>query len=184
MAGFLISMNKEFNILCKYHKEWVLIVRSFGSDYYAEDIVQEFYIRLFDMNGLQKAVLNNEPNRAYIWISLKNIYITSQKFKSKWNKIPLEEIITLSYEAENELKHTSYNTIREKIYKEINSWDIYDRELFILYMKNKISLRDISKGANISLSSIFNTIKTCKKKLVIEIGEDYLDYLNEEYERI
>ena len=177
-------MNKEFHIICKYHKEWVMIVRSFGAEYYAEDIVQEFYIRLFDMKGIHKAVVNNEPNRAYIWISLKNIFLTYEKQKTKINKIPLEEVRSLFYEAENGKKHESFNLIYERIYKEINSWSIYDRELFLLYLKNKLSMRDISKGANISLSSIFNTIKSCKKKLKIEVGEDYMDYLNKDYERI
>lgn len=177
-------MNKEFKIICQYHKEWVQIVKTFGADYYSEDIVQEFYIRLFDMKGIHKAVVNNEPNRAYIWIALKNIFLTYEKQKTKFNKIPLDEVRSLAYEAENIQKHESYDLIRERIYKEINSWSRYDQQLFTLYMKNNISLRDISKGANISLSSIFNTIKMCKKKLVIECGEDYQDYLNEEFELI
>jgi len=183
-GGVYRFMRSEFKILCKHHKEWVIIVRSFGAEYYAEDIVQEFYIRLFDMKGIHKAVVNNEPNRAYIWISLKNIFLTFEKQKSKFNKIPLDEVRSLSYEAENVLKHESFDIIHHRIYNEINSWSRYDKELFTLYMKNKISLRDISKGANISLSSIFNTIKTCKDKLRKEIGEDYQDYLNQEYELI
>lgn len=177
-------MNREFHILCKHHKEWVSIVRSFGGDYYAEDMVQEFYIRLFDMKGIHKAVVNNEPNRAYIWISLKNIFLTYEKQKSKWIKIPITEIVNISYIEEKRVKFESYDKIRTCIYREINGWHPYDRELFLLYMKNKISLRDISKGANISLSSIFNTIRSCKQKLVLECGEDYEDYLNGDYERI
>jgi hypothetical protein len=45
-------------------------------------------------------------------------------------------------------------------------------------------MRDISKGANISLSSIFNSLKNCKTRLKENVGEHYEDYLNEDYHLI
>jgi len=33
-------------IVAKDHKEWVKLVQSFGEDFFAEDIVQESYLRL------------------------------------------------------------------------------------------------------------------------------------------
>jgi len=45
-------------------------------------------------------------------------------------------------------------------------------------------MREISNGANISLSSIFNTLKNCKNRIRETVGEDYQDYKNKEYDRI
>ncbi len=35
------------NIVAKDHKEWVKVVESFGEDFFAEDIVQEAYLRIY-----------------------------------------------------------------------------------------------------------------------------------------
>ena len=45
-------------------------------------------------------------------------------------------------------------------------------------------MRELSNETKISLSSIFHTIKTCKERIVSEVGEDYEDYINEDYEKI
>jgi hypothetical protein len=43
-------------------------------------------------------------------------------------------------------------------------------------------MRKIAAKSNISLSSIFNTLKSCKKKIKDSVGEDWQDYLNEDFE--
>ena len=56
--------------------------------------------------------------------------------------------------------------------------------LFNLYKDSGKSMRTITKETGISTSSIFNTLKNCKDIIREEIGEDYEDYLNEDYELI
>jgi predicted DNA-binding protein YlxM (UPF0122 family) len=53
-----------------------------------------------------------------------------------------------------------------------------------LYKNTDKSLRQISSETSISVTSIFNTIKTCKKRIKNNIGEDYEDFLNKDYELI
>ena len=38
------------NIVSKYHDKWVLIVKSFGEQRFAEDIVQDMYLKLHRMS--------------------------------------------------------------------------------------------------------------------------------------
>ena len=45
------------NILSRYHKEWITIVKSFGEGNLAEDIVQEMYLRIHDSNSGEKAII-------------------------------------------------------------------------------------------------------------------------------
>ena len=172
------------NILSRHHNEWVSIVRSFGESNYAEDIVQEMYIRINDAGSGEKCVVKDEPNKAYIWIILKNTYINYYKEKNRVTKLPIEDVLYLSYEQEELTKHESIVKIDRKIREEISKWNTYDRELFRVHVEHNKSMRDISKGANISLSSIFNTLKNCKRRIRVSVGEDYEDYKNEDYERI
>ena len=45
-------------------------------------------------------------------------------------------------------------------------------------------MREIAEETDISLTSIFNTLSNCKKRLKHSVGEDFDDYLNGEYELI
>ena len=74
------------------------------------------------------------------------------------------------------------NAIEVKILDEINSWEWYDKMLFEIYRNEKTSMRKIAAKSNISLSSIFNTLKSWKKKIKDNVGEDWQDYLNEDFE--
>jgi predicted DNA-binding protein YlxM (UPF0122 family) len=56
--------------------------------------------------------------------------------------------------------------------------------LFDTYITNEKSMRKLSQETKISLTSVFNTIKNCKKRLKETIGEDYIDYLNKDFELI
>jgi RNA polymerase sigma factor (sigma-70 family) len=172
------------NVLCKHHKDWVTIVKSFGEYLYAEDIVQEMYLRIARLKKQEKCVINGKPNKAYIYLILKNSHIDLTKYRQKNIKVSLYEIDNLTVEDYEQTMFTSYDKIEDKIYSEIDSWIEYDKRLFSLYLKGDISMREISAGTNISLTSIFNTIKNCKEKIRIKCGEDYEDYLNEEYNLI
>ncbi len=172
------------NVLCKHHREWVTIVKSFGEHYYAEDIVQEMYLRIARYKSQDKCVIEGKPNKAYIYLILKNSHIDLAKYRQKNIKVSLYELDNLSNEDYEMQMFTAYDKIEDKIYSEIETWQEYDKRLFSLYLKGDISMREISAGTNISLTSIFNTIKNCKEKIRIQCGEDYQDYLNEEYNLI
>ena len=177
-------MNNWATILCKHHKEWVSIVKNFGEYNYAEDIVQEMYVRVHNSNAGDKVVVNGEPNRAYIWSILKNTFITYQKQKAKVHKVEINSLVHLSSEDTDIDYHNALNTIQENIETEMYRWHTYDRKLFEVHVQDHKSMRTIAAGTDISLKSIFNTIKNCKQRLRNEVGEDYEDLINGDYERI
>ena len=45
-------------------------------------------------------------------------------------------------------------------------------------------MRKLASETGISLTSIFTTIKNCKNRIKENIGEDYQDYNNKDYELI
>ena len=165
------------------HKEWVKIVTTFGTDY-PEDIVQEMYLRLHKYGQSEKVINETgEVNLFYIWTLLRNCWHDSNKL----NKLEFISIEGFHYLPDNETnleKHEAFNRLEKLIDTESKTWHHYDKMLFDIYRKKTISMRGIAKETNISLKSIFNTLKHCKQRINKNLIEDYEDYLNEDYELI
>jgi predicted DNA-binding protein YlxM (UPF0122 family) len=87
-------------------------------------------------------------------------------------------------EAPEVEKHEAYERLDARIKQEILNWHWYDTKLFTLYLKEDMSMRDIASETNISLTSIYNTLKNCKERLRENVGDDWSDYLNNDFELI
>lgn len=168
----------------KYHSEWVKIVNSFGEHLYAEDIVQEMYLKVYRYSSQEKIVKDEEVNKGFIWFTLRSIYVDYCKQKNRIEKIRLTDEIQPKDESTDHKLELSKSIIERKITEEINSWHWYDTMLFKLYKDSGMSMRDISAKTKISLTSIFHTIKHCKQRLIDNVGEDWQDLINQDYERI
>ena len=48
----------------------------------------------------------------------------------------------------------------------IQTWEDYERMLFMVYVNKGVSMRKMARESGISFTSIYNTIKNCKKKLI------------------
>ena len=166
------------------HNEWVRIITKFGGGTFAEDLVQETYIKIEVSGACSKAVENGQINRAFMWIALRNNYLNYYKAKIKVTKLSLDEIKPLCSERYNEQKHKAYDKIIEDIENEVNGWNDYYKNMFSENILEGVSYRVLHKETGIGLSSIANTIKQCKEQIKDKVWENYLDYLNKEYERV
>jgi ankyrin repeat protein len=101
----------------------------------------------------------------------------------KVNKVSIDEQFTL-FDDSNLDEHNAYNDICLLIDEEIKNWHWYDEKLFKLYRDSDMSMRDIAKETNISLISIFNSIKNYKEILNTKFNKDYQDYINNDYNGI
>jgi RNA polymerase sigma factor (sigma-70 family) len=165
---------KGLEQLAKHHREWTKIVQSFGSKE-PEDVVQDMYVRISQIEQC-KWIGSNGINRAYIWITLRNIFLTSVKKQD----IIYEELIQDDEQEQNE----AFEKLIKIINFEVDKWQEYDKLLFRTYIKTGMSLRDIAQQSHISLRSIFDTVKKCKDRLKDAVGEDYEDYKNLDYDKI
>jgi RNA polymerase sigma factor (sigma-70 family) len=175
---------KWLGIVAKHHKEYVSIVNGFGEHFYAEDIVQETYLRILKYCKPEAIITNGNVNKSYVYFVLRNMYIDFQKYKAKHPKVSIEEIGQLEGEAYNVEKHECYEEIIKLVNNEVEGWHWYDKMLFDLYKKTGKSIRELSKETTISTKSIFQTLKHCKERLKENVGEDYEDYKNKDYELI
>ena len=168
--------------VAKHHKKYVKTIKRFGEHFYAEDLVQEMYLRLHRNKTAQDIVIDGKVNEYFIYLTLRSIFLNFRKAKTlivKNNDIPL-----LFPDVDNTAYFTAQNQFRDNIEKEIDTWHVYDQMLFRLYLNSGKSMREIANGTGISLRSIFNTINDCKERIKANCSEDYEDLINEDYEKI
>ena len=197
-----------FETLSQNHTEFLRIVKSFPeneTNNSVEDIVQDAYIELTEL-GTKKhkegdkrvnqkykdkptceRVLteSGEINMVYMWITLKRVSMNHLKKRIKKS----EHIIRLGEgfeksEQEQQENEKAFSLLMNKVEQEMESWHWYDKLLFETYIKDGRSMRGLSSDTQISLTSIFTTLRNCKNRIRENVGEDFLDYMNEDYELI
>ena len=167
--------------VAQHHDEWVKVIHTFGEYDYAEDIVQESYIALYKYADADKLLdVNGEVRKGYMYFTLRSLFYQYYNKKKKVNKVNFDDQWEL-FDDSNIEEHKAYNDICLLIDEEIKNWDWYDRKLFKLYRDTDLSMRDIAKETNISLISIFNSIKNYKIILKEKFEKDYQDYITNDY---
>lgn len=167
--------------VAQYHSDWIKVIQTFGEYDYAEDIVQESYIALWKYADADKLLdSTGEVRKGYMYFTLRSLFYQYYNKKKKINKVSFDGCWEL-FDDSNLEEHKAYNDICMLIDEEIKNWDWYDRKLFKLYRDTDLSMRDIAKETNISLISIFNSIKNYKIILKEKFENDYQEYINNDY---
>ena len=173
--------NKWLEKVALHHKEWVKIINGFGEFDYAEDIVQESYIALWKYADADKIIdSNGNVRKGYVFFTLKSLFFQFYNKKMKINKVGIDDQWNL-FDDSNIEEHKAYNDICLLIDSEIENWHIYDKKLFKLYRDSDMSMRDIARETNISLISIFHSIKNYKEILRNKFQKDYNEYNINDY---
>lgn len=189
-------------LLSKYHNLWIAMGLSIGiRNDLVEDFIHEMYLKLNKYISDPKKIMynENEPNKFYIYITIKNLWNDYLKAKSKHRMISIDEL------GENNENHKTYlpliddasdtyhkrnkdyaqQIILDNIQQEVDSWDRwYDQKLFKIYYETDISMRKLAKDSHISVTSIFNSCKNYKQIINSKFNEDYQDYINGDFHLI
>jgi DNA-directed RNA polymerase specialized sigma24 family protein len=198
--------NLWLNEIAKNHTEWIRTVKGIGGDMYAEDIVQEMYIKLHKLvqkRGNHFFLFDNgKVQSGYIFFTLRSILYSYLVQKNKHRKSPIEWLIK-NLEKDKQVNPVTFGTLTEECYiydeqgsekkqaeqkfldkidLEALSWEEYDRDLFKIYKDTGMSFRTMSKYTEISHTNLYNTVKRCKEKLKDTLQEDWEDLNNEDYE--
>ncbi len=150
-----LFIHMDLKEVAQYHDEWVRIVKRFGAKTEAEDIVQDMYIR-FHKYGKGQVI-----TKSFIWIMLRNIFF--DYCKREISMVDIDLMVDLSEDENN--KTYEIELYYQSVENEIKKWEWFDQQLFLLYLRSGKSMREIEKDTTISLTSIFHTIKKCKRKL-------------------
>ena len=197
------------NEVAKHHKQWVTTVQGIGGDMYAEDIVQEMYLRLDKIvtkRGTHDFLFKKgKLQKGYVFFALRSILYSYLKAKNKHQKNPVEwlihnlekdkesnpiatdSLVDESYvydEQGSQDKEEAYARFLDKVDEVTLDWEEYDRDVFNVYRATGMSFRTMSKYSEISYINLFYTVRNCKEKLKKELQEDYNDFTNGDYELI
>jgi len=134
--------------ICKQHNRWINIVKQFGITEYAEDVVQEAYIKCLEKERV---------NESYFFLTLRSLAMDLHRKQKQIIKVSIDEVNIISeIEQQNEVL---------EIVKDFH-W--FDKEIFFLYYDNKMPMRKIAEATGISLKTIFTTITKCNIKIKTE----------------
>lgn len=159
-------------LLSKRHNEWLRMAMSFGADKdTAEDLVQDMYLRMYKYVDNPERIMYNEDevNTYFVFVVLRNLYITSQKSMSFER---LEELDGELQEANYQMEE-AHNNLLNELWEEVESWHWYDAKLFKLYHNTDMTIKKISEETKISERSIWNTLDNGRKRIQTNCKEAY-----------
>tara|TARA_R110001583_G_scaffold121731_4_gene272912 strand:+ start:1915 stop:2502 length:588 start_codon:yes stop_codon:yes gene_type:complete len=186
--------------VAKYHDLWLQIAENLGAKDYAQDIIQEAYIKLDKYNCKDKILKDNKVSKGYMFFVIRSLFLNYVKAKSKIRKVDLDanhtkenlrmpasdyQRICFDLTSEDTLEEErAFGKLCDKMDKELESLHWYDRRIFEIYRDTPLSIRGMSKETQISFVNIFHTLKKVKQVMRDKFQEDYEDYLFGDYERI
>jgi len=159
---------------------------------YAEDFVQEVYLRLSRYEDLYDKVVSpkGKVQKGYVFFCLRSIIINHIKKKSNLKYSYFRD--EYSFEEKYDLIHTDVsdeaiaaNELELKMYdilKKEAKW--FDYELFKKYLKTGKSFKTLAAESKIGVRTIYLSIKRCKIIIAEHLYEDYTDFLNGDYRYI
>ena len=172
--------------LAQHHVLWIKMLVNLGCDVEdAKDLVQDMYIRLHDLVKDPKRIMyGDEVNRYYVWITLRNMYFSSLKKKRNNIFYELRDNDDVELNEYDSLEDSAFLFLESQIESITSKWEIYDKRLFELYFMQGLSLRAISKGSKIGLTSIHTSVLNYKRILRESLSEDLMDYFNQDFDKI
>tara|TARA_R100001086_G_scaffold239674_1_gene165267 strand:- start:4574 stop:5056 length:483 start_codon:yes stop_codon:yes gene_type:complete len=153
--------SKQKYYLTNRHNDWIRIAKSFGADDYAEDLVQEMYIRTLKYidNGKDLSY-KNDINYLYIYQMLRHMAINLLLKKRKVSVINIDNVKNQTKSAQE----INIEKIYVRINKELDSMFWYDAKIYRI-IESGVSIKELSKKTKISYYSLYRTYNKVKNKL-------------------
>jgi RNA polymerase sigma factor (sigma-70 family) len=172
--------------LAVHHELWIKMLVNLGCKTdVAKDLVQDMYLRMHRLVKDESRIMyKDDVNRYFVWITLRNLYYSYLKDKRNsifYEILENDEVVESPYDTAED---DAFSAIMKQVENIISDWTVYDKRLFELYFIQGLSLRAISKGAKIGLTSIHNSILNQKAILREHLSEDLIDYFNQDFDKI
>lgn len=202
------SKEKAIEIAYKYHKELVKRVGVFIGGHhegknYAEDIVQDVYIKLLKYDDLYDKIIKKDGTLSlgYMFFTIRSVAKNHIKKKSNlnynfgyWNSDSIENEDDVNkfvspFEREDQTQEEVTERALERlevrmleVLKEKVDW--FDFKLFEKYLFSGKSYKTIATESGLGDKTIFLSIKKSKLIIAEALHEDYLDFLNGDFDLI
>jgi len=187
-----MNTNRAIELLAKHHSEFITMAKSIaGNNFevrnYAEDFVQDAYIKLMKYDDLyDKIITNDKASKGYMFFAVRSIVLNELKRvkKCRYNFVgdeyDMEEKFMLEDRGvdpqkyqEEAIESMMYNVLKESV-----EW--FDYELFRTYLKTGKSFRVLAEESGLGIQTIYLSIKQSKLIIAEQLYEDYIDFKNGE----
>ena len=164
-------------LLAKHHNEWVDLAKNFGAGSYAEDVVQEMYLRLHKyVYDPERIMYKGEVNKYFVFVTLRNMVRSLQGKKEVVVYTELYEDDNLKEDAPDREGADAFEHMIDRIWDVVGNQHWYHKKLFEIYHTTGMSMRDIEKETNISLFSIFDSLRNTKEYVRKELENEYREF--------
>ena len=166
-------------LLGEKHKDWIHMAKSFKiSDEDANELVQEMYVRISKYIENQEKIMYNseELNTYYIYVTLRNLFLSNYHKYNKANHFLLENEDDFIDSPPDMEVEDLFDGLVNSIDKQVTKWYWYDKKIWNIHFYSKMSMRKIARETKISLSSIFNTLSNGKSEVREKTLEKYKEY--------
>lgn len=202
------TKEQALEIACRYHEDLVKMVGVFIGGHhegrnYAEDLVQESYIKLMRYDDLYDKIINKDGtlSRGYMFFVIRSVAKNHIKKKSNlnynfgfWNSNSIENEDDVNKfvspferadKTQEEITERALERLEVKmleVLKERVDW--FDYKLFEKYLFSGKSYKTIATESGLGHKTIFLSIKKSKLTIAEALHEDYLDFLNGDFDLI
>jgi hypothetical protein len=115
---------------------------------------QEAYIKIIQTN--------KDVNFAYFYFTLRSLTMNLHNKKV----IKIEITKDIEYLLTDSIEEDIVLELAQPFIDYIQTWEDYERMLFMVYVNKGVSMRKMARESGISFTSIYNTIRNCKLKLI------------------
>ena len=173
---------QRVELVYKKHNRWLLACAyNLTQDKdKAEELVQELYLKLMEMENLHKIVYNEtDLNLFYLYKILKSSFLNNVKSLQKANVTALKpEVIDNTPEEQYDV-HRDENTERllelvDKTLSDEMTW--FDSKLFITYIEENHSIQSLHNATKISKNAIFTSLRKTKTLIKQKAQDENLYY--------
>ena len=189
-----MSKYKAIELLSVHYSDFVDAAKSLaGNNFkvrnYAEDYVQEAYIKLLKYDDLYDKIVEGEKaSKGYMFFALRSIIFNDLKKvkEPKYNHVGDQYDMDYCFELLDEgidPKIEAIESLETKMYEVLKaeSDDWFDYELFRKYLKTGKSFRVLAEESGLGIQTIYLSIKKSKLIIAEHLYNDYLKFTKGEY---
>lgn len=183
---------KAIELLAQHHSEYVDMVKSIAGNNnkvkrYAEDYVQDAYLKLLRYDDLYSKVVKNEKvSKGYMFFCLRSIVLNDliskkNNFVQPYTDLSIQDLTfdeTILDEPTDEYKD-AIEFIESKMYSVVDDnmhW--FDAKLFRTYLSDGKTFKQLSQETGLGIQTIHRAMKRVKLTIAKELHDDYNKFIN------
>ena len=150
----------------KKHHTWLLqcSYNLTGNNLEAENLVQDLYLRLLELDNIQKLIYKNDINVYYLYKMLRSMFLNNQKKTINTSSINenLFDIADEEYDIEADIE---WEKMLKLTNEALNNTYWFDQNLLKVYLQENHSIQSLHDVTGISNSTIWTSMKKTKSHI-------------------